>query len=78
MKHISAFYDQVETAKQRFAVWPVRSSFSQKLIWLQPYIRLEIYYDTAGRPPIKGQSWSLIYTRGEYAAYLLKKSPKSG
>lgn len=76
MKHISAFFDQVETAHRCFAWLPVRSSFSKKLMWLRYYIRLDIYYDTVGKPPIKHTNWSLVYTPGEYTAYLLKKSPK--
>jgi hypothetical protein len=66
MKHISAHYDKVEQACERFAWWPVRSSFSGKLIWLKTYTELEIYYDDMGRPPIKSQKWSLIYTQQEY------------
>ena len=55
-----------ECAKEKFAWWPVRSSFSKKLIWLKEYIELEIYYDDLGRPPLKAQKWSLIYTQHEY------------
>lgn len=66
MKHISAYYDKVEQAYERFAWWPVRSSFSGKLIWFKTYTELEIYYDDMGRPPIKSQKWSLIYTQQEY------------
>ena len=73
MKHISAYFDQVETAHERFALWPIRSSFSKKLIWLRKYILLEITYDDMGRPPIKGRSWNLVYTKNEYLMYLLKK-----
>jgi hypothetical protein len=73
MKHISAYFDQVETAHEKFAWWPVRSSFSKKLIWFKKYVLLEITYDDMGRPPIKGRSWNLIYTQHEYLLYLLKK-----
>lgn len=72
MKHISAYFDQVETATEKFAWWPIRSSFSKKIIWLKRYVRLEIMFDDMGRPPIKGRSWSLIYTKNEYLLYLLK------
>ena len=77
MKHISAFYDNVETAHQCFAWWPVRSSFSKKIIWLKNYVRLDIHYDTMGMAPKEGINWSLVYTPGEYTVYLLKKMPKT-
>lgn len=73
MKHISAFFDQTETAYEKFALLPVRSSFSKKIIWFKKYVELEITYDDMGRPPIKGRSWNLVYTRNEYLMYLLKK-----
>ena len=77
MKHISAYFDQVETAHEKFAWWPVRSSFSKKLIWFKKYVLLEITYDDMGRPPIKERSWKLIYTQKEYILYLLKKDERS-
>lgn len=73
MKHISAYFDQTEYANEKFAWWPVRSSFSKKLIWFKKYVQLEITYDDMGRPPIKGRSWTLIYTQNEYMLYLIKK-----
>ena len=73
MKHISTYFDQVETPHEKFALWPVRSSFSKKIIWLKKYILLEITYDDMGRPPIKGRSWDLIYTRNEYLLYQIKR-----
>jgi len=76
MKHISAYFDQVETAHEKFAWWPVRSSFSKKLIWFKKYVLLEITYDDMGRPPIKERSWKLIYTQKEYILYLLKKDER--
>lgn len=77
MKHISAFFDQVEQATEKFAWWPVRSSFSKKQIWFKKYVLLEITYDDTGRPPIVGRSWDLIYTQNEYLLYLLKKGEGS-
>lgn len=77
MKHISAYFDQVETANEKFAWWPVWTSFSNKMIWLKKYIELEIAFDDMGRPPIKGRSWNLIYTKNEYLLYLLKKEKGS-
>ena len=76
MKHISAYFDQVEQAEEKFAWWPVRSSFSKRRIWLKKYVLVNVYYDDMGRPPIKGRSWDLIYTKNEYLIYMLKKDEK--
>ena len=73
MKHISAYFDKVEEATKRFAFFPVRSTFSKKLIWFSNYIELNIFYDDMGRPPVKDHSWKLIYTPGEYTYYCLRK-----
>jgi len=77
LKHISAYFDQVEEAYEKFALWPVRSSFSKKLIWLKKYVILRIKFDDMGKPPIKGTSWDLIYTRNEYLLYQIKKESGS-
>ena len=77
MKHISAYFDRVEKPIEKFAWWPIRSSFSKKLIWFKKYIELNIYFDETGRPPVKGRSWILIYSRNEYLMYLLKKNPNA-
>ena len=78
MKHISAIVGSPkERAFEKFAWLPIRSSFSKKRIWLKKYVRLEIYYDENGRPPIHGLSWSLIYTPKEYTMYLLKKDSQT-
>ena len=58
---------------ERYAWWPIRSSWSKKRIWFKKYWVGEIYYDAMGRPPIKEKSWKLIYTENEYLMYLLKK-----
>ena len=58
---------------ERYALWPVRSSWSKKLIWLKRYHQGDIYYDAMGRPPIKENSWKLIYSENEYLMYLLRK-----
>jgi len=58
---------------ERYAWWPVRSSFSKKRIWLKKYHVGEIFYDAMGRPPIKEKSWKLIYSENEYLMYLLKQ-----
>ena len=77
MKHISAYFDKIEEAEEKFAWWPVRSSFSKKLIWFKKYTVINIFYDDMGRPPIKERSWKLIYTQKEYILYLLKKDERS-
>lgn len=77
MKHISAYFDQVETANEKFAWFPVKTTFSKKLLWLKKYVKLEITFDDMGRPPIKGRSWDLIYTQNEYLLYLIKKEKGS-
>ena len=62
--------------KERYAWWPVRSSWSKKRIWLKKYWQGDIYYDAMGRPPIKENSWKLIYTENEYLMYLLRQDEK--
>tara|TARA_B100001287_G_scaffold72181_1_gene59723 strand:- start:1396 stop:1692 length:297 start_codon:yes stop_codon:yes gene_type:complete len=57
---------------EKFAWWPVKSSFSKKYIWLKPYHVAEIFYDAMGRPPVKAQSWTLTYSDKEYVLYLLR------
>ena len=74
MKHISAHFDKVEEAVERFAFFPVRSTFSEKLIWFKKYVELRIYYDSGGKPPINKDCWNLIYTKAEYTYYCLRKS----
>jgi hypothetical protein len=59
--------------EERFAYWPVRSSWSKKLIWFKKYWHGQIYFDAMGRPPIKDQSWKLIYTENEYLLMLLRE-----
>jgi len=61
---------------ERYAWFPVRSSFSKKRIWFEKYHVGEILYDAMGRPPIKEKSWKLVYTQNEYILYLLKKENK--
>lgn len=58
---------------ERFAYFPVRSTFSNKRIWLKKFWQGEIFYDAMGRPPIKGKSWKLLYTENEYLMYLIRK-----
>ena len=76
MKHISAHFDKVEEAVERFAWLPVRSSFSKQHIWLSRYVQMQNYLDDQGKPPIKGRSRELIYTTSEYTYYCLTKEQK--
>ena len=62
-----------ERHEEKFAWWPLRSTFSHKRIWLTKYHIVHILYDQNGRPPMKGWSWPLIYTKNEYLMYLLKQ-----
>jgi len=61
---------------EHFAYWPVRSSYSKKLIWWKKYHVGEIFYDAMGRPPIKERSWKLVYTKNEYLMMLLREDIK--
>jgi hypothetical protein len=63
--------DPQRSVEEKFAWWPVRSG-SQKRIWLEKYYIQHTYYDNLGKPPIRGRSWTLIYTKNEYLMMLLK------
>lgn len=65
--------DKVEEVTERFALLPVRSTFTKRLIWFKNYVELNIFYDDMGRPPVKDKSWKLIYTADEYTYYCLRK-----
>ena len=77
MKHISAYFDQMEEANEKFAWWPIRTTFSNKRIWLKKYVELEVRYDSMGVPPRSELSWRLIYTPNEYTLYLLRKDSQT-
>ena len=64
--------DPQRTVEEKFAWWPTRSTFNKKRIWLTKYYIVHILYDDTGRPPLKGWSWPLTYTRNEYLIMLLK------
>jgi len=74
MKHISAYYDKIEEEIECFAWWPIRSTFTEELIWFKKYIELRIYYDSMGTPPRNKDSRKLIYTKPEYTYYCLQKN----
>ncbi len=61
-----------EFHEEKFAWWPVRSTFNKKIIWLSKYYIVHILYDDTGRPPLKSPSWPLTYTKNEYLLMLLR------
>lgn len=61
-----------EKHEEKFAWWPVHSTFNKKRIWLSKYHIVHILYDETGKPPVKGWSWPLIYTKNEYLMLLLR------
>ena len=74
MKHLSAHLGSPkEKITEKFAWWPVRSTWSKKYIWLKRYIEIDTFYDEAGRPPLTKISWKWIYTENEYLLMLLRK-----
>lgn len=74
MKPISVYLGSPkEKITEKFAWWPVRSSWSKKIIWFKKYVELESFYDQTGKPPLKSISWKWIYTKNEYLLTMLKK-----
>ena len=63
--------DPRKSIEKKFAWWPTRSG-SNKRIWLKPYYIQHTYYDHNGKPPIKGPSWTYVYTKNEYLLEQLK------
>ena len=63
--------DPRKSIEEKFAWWPTRSG-SNKRIWLKPYYIQHTYYDHNGKPPIKGPSWTYVYTKNEYLLEQLK------
>ena len=65
--------DPKEVTLQKFAWFPVRSSFSRKLIWLKNYVEKQIYHDSEMSNPIRSNTFNLVYTQNEHLLYLLRK-----
>tara|TARA_B100000497_G_C7613960_1_gene368704 strand:+ start:56 stop:286 length:231 start_codon:yes stop_codon:yes gene_type:complete len=63
--------DPQRSVEEKFAWWPIRSG-SRKRMWLQKYYVQHTYYDNLGKPPIKGRSWTYIWTKNEYLVEMLK------
>jgi hypothetical protein len=69
--------DPEETIEERFAWWPVRSTWSKKRIWLKKYVRMQIYHDSEMSHPIRSNTFIFIYSQNEYLLYLLRKKEGS-
>jgi hypothetical protein len=68
--------DPKEVTLQKFAWFPVRSSFSRKLIWLKKYVEKQIYHDSEMSNPIRSNTFNLVYTQNEHLLYLLRKDER--
>jgi len=74
MKPISAILGSPkETITEKFAWWPIRSTWSKKIIWFKKYVQMDCYYDGEFNHPIRSNSWTYIYTENEYLLMLLRK-----
>ena len=62
-----------EKIEEKFAWWPIRSSFNKKYIWLKKYIVVEVYWDNSFNHPLRSNTWSFIYSKNEYLLYLIRK-----
>ena len=67
--------DLSRSIEEKYAWWPVRSG-SNKLIWLEKYYIQHTYFDDNGKPPIKGPSWTYIWTKNEYLLEQIKNEAK--
>jgi len=65
--------DPYEHTVEKFAWWPVRSSWSKKRIWLKKYVETTVYHDSEMSNPIRSNYWTYLYTQNEYLMYLLRK-----
>lgn len=63
--------DPQKSIEEKFAWLPIRSG-SNKRIWLKRYYIQHTHYDHNGKPPIKGLSWTYVYTKNEYLLEQLK------
>lgn len=62
-----------ENIKEKFALWPVRSTWSKKIIWFKKYVQMDIFYDSEFNNPIRSNTFTFNYTKNEYLLYLLRK-----
>jgi hypothetical protein len=62
---------QQRSVEEKFAWLPIRSG-SHKRIWFNKYYVQHTYYDNLGKPPIKGRSWTYIWTKNEYLLEQIK------
>jgi len=70
--------DPKETVTEKFAWWPVQSTWSKKRIWLKKYIQMDVYHDSEMSNPIRSNTFKFVYSKNEYLLYLLRKENGSG
>ena len=67
--------DQERAEEKRAWLW--KRTASGKLVWPgKKYVLIKTFYDSMGRPPIKGLSWERILTPNEYLVYQLSSDSK--
>jgi len=69
--------DPKETIQERFAWLPVKSTWSNKRIWLRKYIQMDVYHDSEMSHPIRSNTFTFVYSKNEYLLYLLRKKEGS-
>lgn len=57
--------------RERYAWWPVRSTWSKKRIFLAKYWHGQIHYNIMGGPPFTKSNWVIILTENQYLLKLL-------
>ena len=60
---------------KRWAYLPKKSN-SGKWIWNKRYYEIATYYDSDGKPPIKGIAWYNILTENEYLLWQVRNPKK--
>lgn len=69
--------DPQENVIEKFAWWPVKSTWSKKIIWFRKYMQMDVYYDSELSNPIRSNTFTFRYTQNEYLLYLLRKNEGS-
>jgi len=60
---------------KRWAYLPKKSN-SGKWIWNKRYYEIATYYDSDGKPPVKGIAWNSILTENEYLLWQVRNPKK--
>ena len=60
---------------EKWAYLPKKSS-SGKWIWNKRYYEIATYYDSDGKPPVKGIAWNSILTENEYLLWQVRNPKK--